>query len=76
MCVPKVILSCSPPPPPPHPLTIVCFLVLFSPAHVLDYIKRYATEALLHDKEDGSTSSASEMSDLSDEEYEVQDMEL
>ncbi len=39
-----------------------------------DYIKRYATEQALRDQDD-SSSSESEMSDLSDED-EIQDMEL
>jgi len=41
---------------------------------VLDYIKRYATEAVLQDDEDGSSESESDMSDLSEDE--IQDMEL
>jgi len=39
-----------------------------------DYIKRYATEAVLQDDEDGSSESESDMSDLSEDE--IQDMEL
>ena len=39
-----------------------------------DYIKRYATDEVLRQSEEDSSSSASEMSDLSDDE--IQDMEL
>ncbi len=39
-----------------------------------DYIKRYATDDALRQSEEDSSSSASEMSDLSDDE--IQDMEL
>lgn len=39
-----------------------------------DYIKRYATAEVLRQGEEDSSSSASEMSDLSDDE--IQDMEL
>ncbi|XP_064400369.1 ubiquitin-conjugating enzyme E2 H-like isoform X2 [Halichondria panicea] len=41
---------------------------------VLDHIKKYATEEVLRQTEEDSSSSASEMSDLSDDE--IQDMEL
>lgn len=44
-------------------------------AKVTDYIKRYATEAALREQDAASSSSESEMSDLSDDD-EVQDMEL
>ena len=40
-----------------------------------DYIKRYATEDALRDNE-ASSSSASEMSELSEDEDQIQDMEL
>ena len=40
-----------------------------------DYIKRYATEAALREQDAASSSSESEMSDLSEDD-EVQDMEL
>ena len=39
-----------------------------------DYIKKYATEEVLRQNEEDSSSSASEMSDLSEDE--IQDMEL
>lgn len=42
---------------------------------VADYVKRYATEDALRDDE-ASSSSASEMSELSDDEDQIQDMEL
>lgn len=45
----------------------VCFLT--------DYIKKYATEEVLRQNEADSSSSASEMSDLSDDD-EIKDMEL
>ncbi len=40
----------------------------------VDHIKKYATEEVLRQTEEDSSSSASEMSDLSDDE--IQDMEL
>lgn len=46
------------------------FLVLV----FIDYIKKYATEEVLRQNEEDSSSSASEMSDLSEDE--IQDMEL
>lgn len=45
------------------------------PSFLADYIKRYATEDALRDNE-ASSSSASEMSELSEDEDQARDMEL
>ena len=70
-------MHCYTPPPPP-PLSPPNFTREQSstpfPLLPADYIKRYATEAVLQDDEDGSSETESDMSDLSEDE--VQDMEL